>query len=295
MLDTFTLYSIVVTTTLISAWLVNLYGRRTPEAVGVGAWVAGNLSVAVYFLCLMTRPWLPPFVSIALANGCIVAGLALIHLAACRITGREWPVAWHAAAFVVIVATFAVFLSDNSEFRIRVILSSIVTAAQATLIAFTFSRPDAAPGLEEQRARHLAAWVFFGIALMQIIRAIAVAPVTASLDPTLLSRNSTSYWSAAWFLVFSLALPFLITYMNEARVQHQLSRAVTDLQTALTEVKTLRGLLPICASCRRIREEDNRWLSIEQYLEAHSNVRLSHGVCPDCRTTSGPATGRTGA
>ena len=283
MLDTLTIYSIIIATILISAGLVGLYGRRTPEAVGVYSWVAGSLALGTFFLCLILRRWLPPVIGIAFANGCIIAGLGLIHRGVCQITERPWPGAWHATAFVIIVVTFALFFDDlDAGFRMRMLLSAIATAAQSTMIAFTFSRPDARPGPEEQRARRLSAWVFFAIALVQIGRAIVVMPTTASLDATLLSRNVVSYWSSAWFLFFSLSLPFLITYINEARVQHDLGRAVADLKTALAEVKTLEGLIPICASCRRIRETNDQWLPIEGYLEAHANVTLDRGVCPDC-------------
>ena len=283
MFDTFTIYSIIIATILVSASLVSLYGRRTPEAVGVSSWVAGSMALGMFFLCLILRRWLPPVIGIAFANACIIAGLGLIHRGVCQITDRPWPFAWHATAFVVIFVTFALFFDDlDGGFRMRMLLSAIATAAQSTLIAFTFSRPDARRGPEEQRARRLSAWVFVAIALVQIARAIVVMPTTAALDATLLSRNVVSYWSSAWFLFFSLSLPFLITYINEARVQHDLGRAVADLKTALAEVKTLEGLIPICASCRRIRKADNQWQSIERYLETHTDATLAHGMCPDC-------------
>lgn len=49
------------------------------------------------------------------------------------------------------------------------------------------------------------------------------------------------------------------------------------------EVKTLRGLLPICAFCKRIRKEDNSWEQIELYVSRRSEAQFSHGLCPDCR------------
>ena len=55
------------------------------------------------------------------------------------------------------------------------------------------------------------------------------------------------------------------------------------LQKALDEVKTLRGLLPICASCKRIRNDDNAtWQPIEAYIADHSEADFTHGICPDC-------------
>lgn len=48
------------------------------------------------------------------------------------------------------------------------------------------------------------------------------------------------------------------------------------------ELLTLRGLLPICSYCRRMRDEHGAWMSLEQYVEARSAARFSHGVCPEC-------------
>ncbi|MGB6474103.1 MAG: PAS domain-containing protein [Candidatus Sulfotelmatobacter sp.] len=54
------------------------------------------------------------------------------------------------------------------------------------------------------------------------------------------------------------------------------------LQKALAEVKTLKGLLPICAWCKKIRSDDGAWNELESYVTKHSEARFSHGICPDC-------------
>jgi PAS domain S-box-containing protein len=59
-------------------------------------------------------------------------------------------------------------------------------------------------------------------------------------------------------------------------------RLIAQLQEALDEVKMLGGLLSICASCKRIRNERNHWEPLESYIQSHSEAKFSHGVCPDC-------------
>jgi hypothetical protein len=54
------------------------------------------------------------------------------------------------------------------------------------------------------------------------------------------------------------------------------------LQTALNEVKTLKGILPICASCKKIRDDKGYWNQIESYIHDHSEAEFSHGICPEC-------------
>ena len=55
-----------------------------------------------------------------------------------------------------------------------------------------------------------------------------------------------------------------------------------DLKKAREEIRTLRGLLPTCAWCRRIRNENGEWESIEKYVQEHTEADFSHGMCPDC-------------
>lgn len=65
-------------------------------------------------------------------------------------------------------------------------------------------------------------------------------------------------------------------------LEKEREKLITDLQRALDEVKTLHGLLPICASCKKIRGDNGYWNQIENYISEHSHVQFSHGICPDC-------------
>jgi len=67
-------------------------------------------------------------------------------------------------------------------------------------------------------------------------------------------------------------------------LQQKLSDRVTELADALAQVSQLRGLLPICAWCKRVRDDSNYWQQIETYVSKHSEARFSHGICPDCRS-----------
>ena len=60
------------------------------------------------------------------------------------------------------------------------------------------------------------------------------------------------------------------------------TRVIADLQEALSEVKTLSGFLPICASCKKIRDDKGYWNQIETYISEHSEAEFSHGICPKC-------------
>lgn len=64
--------------------------------------------------------------------------------------------------------------------------------------------------------------------------------------------------------------------------EEERERLISELKQALASVKTLRGLLPICASCKKIRDDEGYWSQIESYVREHSEAEFSHGLCPDC-------------
>ncbi len=69
---------------------------------------------------------------------------------------------------------------------------------------------------------------------------------------------------------------------DQKRHQHERERLISELQAALAQLKTLRGLLPICASCKRIRDDHGYWTQVEVYVMAHSQAEFTHGICPEC-------------
>ena len=65
-------------------------------------------------------------------------------------------------------------------------------------------------------------------------------------------------------------------------LQKSLAARVDELEGALSQVKLLQGLLPICSYCKNIRDEKNYWQRVDSYLSEHADVVFSHGICPDC-------------
>ena len=65
-------------------------------------------------------------------------------------------------------------------------------------------------------------------------------------------------------------------------LQAELTNRVAELERAMAEITELRGILPICAYCKSVRDDQNYWQTVEQYIGAHADVKFSHGVCPKC-------------
>lgn len=82
-----------------------------------------------------------------------------------------------------------------------------------------------------------------------------------------------------------VVLSLVIAFIAISRV-HYVETVLRDqkdaLQKALDEINTLRGILPICSHCKKIRDDKGLWKQVEEYIRSHSEANFSHGICPDC-------------
>ncbi len=79
------------------------------------------------------------------------------------------------------------------------------------------------------------------------------------------------------------------THLELKRQRDELGRRTAELEEALSQVKTLSGLLPICAWCKKIRDDQGYWDQIESYLTSHTGAVFSHAICPECAAKAFPS------
>jgi hypothetical protein len=72
------------------------------------------------------------------------------------------------------------------------------------------------------------------------------------------------------------------THLALRRLQQELQQKNAQLEEALANIKTLNGYLPICANCKKIRDDEGYWQQVEVYVRHHTDVQFSHGICPEC-------------
>ncbi len=100
------------------------------------------------------------------------------------------------------------------------------------------------------------------------------------------SRQKEKTWTSEHLSLIRFLGDILLNALARKQTGKALARYQNDLeslvQEALAEVKTLSGLLPICASCKKIRDDQGYWQQIERYVTVHSEAEFSHGVCPPC-------------
>jgi AmiR/NasT family two-component response regulator len=133
-----------------------------------------------------------------------------------------------------------------------------------------------------------------GIQATQYIQARCPTPVvvlTAYEPPDMLERASAAGVGA--YLVkppkaqeieraITIALARFADMMQLRQLNAELQARNQELQQALAKVKTLSGMLPICASCKKIRDDQGYWQQVEEYIQEHSEAEFTHGICPEC-------------
>ena len=106
-------------------------------------------------------------------------------------------------------------------------------------------------------------------------------PPMTTLQETLLDALLLSFmvFPSLYYFVFKLLHQYI---EQQQRAKEEKDTLIAELHSALNEVKTLRGIIPICASCKKIRDDNGFWQQVEVYVSAHTDVMFSHGCCPEC-------------
>jgi len=132
----------------------------------------------------------------------------------------------------------------------------------------------------------IALLVFAGMASFEILNQIAFPNITMWGSHLLTIVFGTACAVAASFGILrrQIMLNRELTEKNITgeRLQRELEQTVENLSAALSQVKTLRGMLPICSACKKIRDDKGYWNQIETYIRERSDAEFSHGICPEC-------------
>lgn len=132
---------------------------------------------------------------------------------------------------------------------------------------------------------HTRAWLLLslGIATMAARRLITFATVLSAPATHRLTDYSFEFigvFGSAIMLVGVISIKPIFTMIRDSGEEQ---RALAEnLQEALNNIKILKGMLPICASCKKIRDDDGYWQNVETYISRNSDTKFSHGICPDC-------------
>lgn len=243
-------------------------------------------------LLFLDRLWLGFLVVTVLA---VPASLARFQF-----LGSPPPYLGHTLFLVLVVACWLLRRRLRYETRAVVLLFLMDLVAVAGLIKF--AQLGAAwtwmlmAGLLSGLLFHLRVGVIHTIVALLVICLFGTAYVTGALTLDF-DANEFNTRPAAWIAL--VAGPVLLTIFGfwavgifvktsytllqelEERRAHS-AGLLAELEQSLTEIKTLRGFLPICSGCKKIRNDTGYWQHVESYLQAHSDVTFTHALCPPC-------------
>ncbi len=185
-------------------------------------------------------------------------------------------------------------LIAEDDYTSRTILSAVLTKDGYDIVEAT-DGPAALNALRQDDAPRLALldWIMPGMDGIDVLKCLREAPSDYPAYVLMLTaRNGKSDIAEALDAGADdyLVKPF---NMNELRarvsvgrrmldLQDRLHRRLDDLQEAITHIKHLQGILPICSFCKKIRDDEGYWDRVEAYISRHSDAMFSHTCCPEC-------------
>ncbi|MGQ0764728.1 MAG: hypothetical protein ACT4OZ_03575 [Gemmatimonadota bacterium] len=184
---------------------------------------------------------------------------------------------------------------DRAQFELRVLTVTLLAAG--CLVGFNALRP-AGSGLP-LRTPMMWLFAFYAVFPSRLARQLA-APFVLTGGLMLLPsfwREASGWMNVAGNVLVLLtvnALGVLLSMrrrelsIDEVRAWSAEAAARERAEKALTELRVLRGTIPICAHCRKVRTDAGNWQMIESYVQAHTDAEFSHGICPSCMASHYP-------
>jgi hypothetical protein len=243
---------------------------------GSAWWALGFLLQSLGFFFIFLRGLVPDPVSMPLANALIVAGPVLLLWGIEAYARKRFRPAFGLSWIAASVVLFVVVTYWQPSFNVRAFTVSTVLFGLNAIIGIRLLTLRGVARLQQG----VTAGIFFASAAAMAVRAVLSIAGPAQSDIFFASPPSVIGLLEAFIAPIAIAIAFLS--MVTRRVQIEREKTITKLEIALSTVTTLSGLLPICASCKKIRDENGHWDEVELYVRNHSKAEFSHSICPDC-------------
>jgi len=266
--ETVTYLTNIVIGVILAALATNYWRQRRQSRVltywAIAAWI-----LTVADVLFAARQVMPHALGRLLPTLCVTIGQAVLLLGAQQTAGMAPR--WRTASAVIVVHAIGLvgFLFVTSPANFRMAFNGLIWGALAVASAVCLRRGAGHfwSSVFSPASAFIAHAVFHALRVVLAIlcaendwtRASAVLQVAGDLEVS--------------FFMVALFVGLLVAHLQ---VQHD------ELMQTHAEVQTLSGLLPICAWCKKVRDDDGYWQQVDEYFCRHSNVRFTHGVCQDC-------------
>ena len=264
--------SMVAGLTSISAAVIMVYfSMRRLTYPGFTSWTAGFIISGLGMILLSLRQQTPAWASILIANYCIfMFPVLLLHgLGAFKkVIYNKWLSGIIMGAGMIILAYYTYW---DPCVKARIVVVSLEVSALLILnVVALFQRS----GLAQDYSNNLLNTVFAFMAIWYLIR----AALTPFLDADIEAFFSGSALQGFSFIVYTIGSVFIMSGLIALNAQ----RLESDLASADQSIKKLKELVPICSSCKKIRDDQGYWQAVESYIERKTQDDLTHSICPEC-------------
>ena len=116
--------------------------------------------------------------------------------------------------------------------------------------------------------------IWLGVPLITRTQIVGVMAAQSYTDPDLYDQTDLE--------VMVLVADQVASAIEHKRADEERRQLIQELQSALEEIKTLQGILPVCSHCMKVRDDQGYWNQIDAYIQQHSDAKISHGICPQC-------------
>lgn len=238
---------------------------------GFRQWTISSVVNFFGLLFLSLRGVIPDFYSVVVANTLIVGGYGFVAYGIEIFfghKGRKWLfVALGALVFVA----FSYFTYSSPNVTARIVSITIILTILCTYCAYIIYRFP-------QKTQHVHNGLLTAVFSFQAIWSIfRIIPTVFFDDPIMDYMQAPAIHGITVVIYFggNIFITIGLIIMNFQRVE-------IELLDSMNEIKILRGIIPICSSCKKIRDDKGLWEQVEIYIREHSDAVFSHSICPDC-------------
>jgi len=272
--ETVTYLSNLIIVTIL-ACLITHYWLRQGRSAAMRYWMLAAWIMTLADILFAARPELPRWVGRIAPTLLVTVGHAGLLLGARKTAALSSK--WSVMAAIVLfhAAGLVYFLGQDQPSRWRMVFNGTIWAVLSLASylslrkaprAFWFSLVAPANAFLAHGAFHCFR---LGLATLSAVH----------------GWSEVSFWLQA---ISDFEVSFFMVALFVGLLVANLQMRNEELSNALTEVQTLSGLLPICAWCKKVRDDDGYWQKVEDYLSSRSKLRFTHGICSDCYNEQKP-------
>lgn len=262
---------------LTSCMIFYCYNLKTYD--GFKAWTIGCILHTLGFILIGFRNVLPDFVTIVIANSIGLLAMVIYYKGFSSYVEEEFCKIFHASIIVIYALfIFPFYTYIKPDVTVRIVVASFLTAFYFFLCLKKIYQSEK-NGEFQSNKLIVTTLVFF-----------TVLYLTRGIFYFFPENKVGEYVTAGNFYAFNLILSSMVSVgfviglmqLNSQKLESEREGLINNLQIALAEVKTLKGIVPICSNCKKIRDDKGCWNLLEYYIEKHSEASFSHSICPEC-------------